>query len=199
MRWGLSFVGIALAVVGYFGPWIPHETAALTVPGSELSWFAKSFGLPLREFFVLPLVVAAVLFSLVAQRLVVRSLARLGVIAFGGLLVLASVPVYDSILASEYRGQLVLTAVGVVLVLLTGFSPRLSRHTWGALVVLLALGGIVPALWRFLTFRPRVAALYDDALGVGWGLVLCVTGFALLLVCGLLAVVISPPPAANPQ
>jgi hypothetical protein len=130
VQWGLSFVGVTLAVVGYFGPWIPHKTAALTVTGSELSWFAKPFARVTRELFVLPLIAAAVILGLVAQRLVTRPLARLGVVVFGLLVILASTPVYDSIASPEYRGQLILMVVGGVLVVLTLFAPRLPRRVW---------------------------------------------------------------------
>jgi hypothetical protein len=198
-KWGLPFAGIALAVVGYFGPWIPHATAALTVTGSELNWFSKLFGLPSRELFVLPLVAAAVLLGLTAQRHVTRPLARLGVVVLGVLVVLASTPVYDSIASPEYRGQLVLMIVGGVLVVLTLFTPRLPRRVWGVSIVLLALVGILPALWQFAAFHPRVAALYDDALGLGWGLIACAVGFVLLLARGILAVVVPSLFATNPR
>ena len=190
-KWGLLFAGIVLAVVGYFGPWIPHKTAALTVTGSELSWFAKPFAHVIRELFVLPLIAAAVILGLSAQRLVARPLARIGVVALDVLVILASMPVYDSIASPEYRGQLILMVGGGVLVVLTFFAPRLPRRVWGVLIALLALVGILPALWQFAAFHPRVAALYDDGLGVGWGLVVCVIGFVLLLARGLLAVVAS--------
>jgi hypothetical protein len=185
--------------VGYFGPWIPHKTAALTVTGSELSWFAKSFARVTRELFVLPLIAAGVVLSLTAQRHVTRPLARLGAVALGVLVILASTPIYDSILSPEYRGQLILMMVGGVLVFLTLFALRLPRRVWGVLIVLLALVGILPALWQFAAFHPRVAALYDDALGLGWGLIACVAGFALILARGILAVVVPSLFATNPR
>ncbi|MBN1812422.1 MAG: hypothetical protein JXA14_11335 [Anaerolineae bacterium] len=185
----MSFAGIVLAVVGYFGPWIPHKTAALTVTGSELSWFAKPFAQVTRELFVLPLIAAGVVLSLAAQRFVVHSIARLGVIALGLLVVLASTPVYDSILSPEYLRQLILMVVGGVVVVLTLLAPRLPGRVWGVLIALLVLIGILPALWQFAAFHPRVAALYDDGLGVGWGVVVCVIGFVLLLARGILAAV----------
>ena len=64
---------------------------------------------------------------------------------------------------------------------------RVATVLLGLLAVLLVLGGILPALWQFAAFHPRVAALYDAALGVGWGLIVCVIGFVLLLVRGVLA------------
>jgi hypothetical protein len=197
--WGILLLGLVLAVVGYFGPWIPHKTAALTVTGSELSWFAKPFAQVTRELFVLPLVVAGVILGLTAQRLVTRPLVRLGVVVLGLLVILASTPVYDSILSPEYRGQLMVMVIGGVLVVLTLFTPRLPHRVWGGLIVLLALVGILPALWQFVTFHPRVADLYDDVLGVGWGLVVCVIGFVLLLARGILAVVAPSLFATNPR
>lgn len=197
--WGFSLLGLGLIVVGYFGPWIPHKTAALTVTGSELSWFAKPFAQVTRESFVLPMIVSAVLLGLVAQRLVARPLARLGVVALGVVVVLASTPVYDSILSPEYRGQLILMVVGGVVVVLTLLAPRLPGRVWGVLIALLALVGILPALWQFAAFHPRVAALYDDELGLGWGVVVCVSGFVLLLARGILAVVVPSLFATNPR
>jgi hypothetical protein len=197
--WGLAFLGVCLAVAGYFGPWIPHKTAALAVTGSELSWFAKPFAQVTRDLFVLPLIAAAVILGLTAQRFVTRPLARLGAIISGLLAILASTPVYDPITSPEYRGQLILMVVGGVLVILTLFAPRLPRRVWGASIVLLALVGILPALWQFAAFHPRVAALYDDGLGVGWGLVTCVLGFILLLARGILAVVAPSISATNPR
>jgi hypothetical protein len=197
--WGFSLLGFVLVIVGYFGPWIPHKTAALTVTGSELSWFAKPFAQVTRGLFVLPQIVVGVVLSLIVQRSVVRPSARLGVIGLGILVILASTPVYDSIAGPEYRGQLVLMAVGGVLVVLTLFAPRLPRRVWGALIVLLALGGVLPALWQFAAFHPHVAALYDDTLGVGWGLVVCVIGFVLLLARGILAVVAPSLLATSPR
>ncbi|MBN1979461.1 MAG: hypothetical protein JW918_18850 [Anaerolineae bacterium] len=187
--WGVVFLGLVLAIVGYFGPWIPHRTAALAVTGSELSWFAKPFAQVTRELFALPPIAAAVLLNLAAQRFVTRPLARLGAVVLSLLVILASTPVYDSIFTPEYRGQLVLMAVGGGLVGLTLFAPRLPRSVWDGLIVLLALVGILPALLQFAAFHPRVAALYDDALGLGWGLIACAAGFALILVRGVLVVI----------
>jgi uncharacterized membrane protein len=197
--WGLSLLGFVLVVVGYFGPWIPHETAALTVPGSELSWFAKSFGQVTREMFVLPLIAAGVLLSLTTQCHVTRPFVRLGVVTLGFLVILASMPVYDSIASPEYRGQLILMVVGGVLVVLTLFAPRLPRRIWGGSIVLLALVGVLPVLWQFAAFHPRVAALYGESLGVGWGLIVCVIGFILLLAHGILAVIAPSLFATNPR
>ena len=68
LRFGVRFLGLVLILVGYFGPWVPHRTAALAVTGLELAEFAKFFpqvqgGVVsiTRELFYLPLVVAFIL------------------------------------------------------------------------------------------------------------------------------------------
>ena len=75
--WAISFwlrlLSLVLATAGYFGPWVPHETAALTVTGFELAEFAKFFPqvqggvVPvIRALFLTPLVAAAILFASLA-------------------------------------------------------------------------------------------------------------------------------------
>ncbi|MEA3341045.1 MAG: hypothetical protein U9R15_13865, partial [Chloroflexota bacterium] len=87
------------------------------------------------------------------------------------------------------RGHLILAAGGAVLVLLTIPSHRLSRRVWGICVMVLALAGAIPALYQFVLLRPLVAALYGAPLGLGWGLVACAAGFALLLLAGAWAAI----------
>ena len=198
----LTLLGLALVVVGYFGPWVPHETAALTVTGLELAEFAKFFpqvqggGVPIiRVLFYLPLVIAFVLLSLVASRSAIR-LVRLAVPLFVAALLLAALFPYPIVNAvrqalaarsslhvdSQYVGQVVLVVAGVVCVLLIPLARRLPRRLQGILVTLLALGGAVPALWQFALLRPLVVALYGKPFGLGWGLIACTAGFALLIV-----------------
>ena len=80
---GIWFLGFALVVVGYFGPWIPHETAALTVTGFELAEFAKFFPqvqggvVPVtRGLFLTPIAAVAILLGLVVSRLAARPAVR---------------------------------------------------------------------------------------------------------------------------
>ncbi len=192
----ICLLGLVLAIVGYFAPWVPHETAALTVTGSELAEFAKFFPqvqggvAPVtRELFLTPLVAAAILLSLLTNKLTnkpTNKQTNKTPILAAALLALAALPPYQSLLDPGYRGQLILAAIGLILVLLTPLARRLPRRAQGALVALLALAGALPALWQFVLLRPLVVALYDIPLGLGWGLIACVAGFALLLACGVL-------------
>lgn len=203
----LCLVGFVLVVVGYFGPWVPHKSAALTVTGSELAEFAKFFpqvqgGVVsvTRELFYSPLVVASVLLGLLASRSTsraVRLIVPLGVatVLLGALLPfpvveaarLAIATPASFVLPPGCKGQLALVVAGVMLTLLTPLAHRLPRRPLGILVALLAIAGSVPALYQFALLRPLIVALYDAPLGLGWGLVVCVTGCVLLLLSGILA------------
>ena len=189
---GVWLLGIVLVVVGLLGPWIPHETAALTVTGLELAEFAKFFpqvqsGVVhvTRCLFLTPVTAAAILLGLAVSAIAVRPVTRFTGAGLGVLLALVALPPYGFYLATEYRGHLILAAVGALLVLLTLPSHRLPRRAWGILVMVLALAGIAPALYQFVLLRPLVTALYDAPLGLGWGLVVCVTGFTLLMLSGV--------------
>jgi len=202
---------IVLIIAGYFGPWVDHKTAALTVTGFELAEFAKFFPQVqggtvsiTRELFYLPFVTAFILLALLAGRSTAR-LARLIVSLFVTVLFLVALLPYSVVnsvrqalvthssltLDPQCTGQLALVVVGTVLTLLAPLARRLPRSAWGVLVAFLALAGAMPALWQFALLRPLVVALYggngNEPLGIGWGLVACVAGFALFLVYGTLA------------
>lgn len=204
---GARILGLILMLAGYFGPWVPHKTAALTVTGFELAEFAKFFpqvqgGMASinRELFYLPLVTALILLALLAGRSALR-LVRLVVPLFLAALLLVALFPYSIVDAvrqaiathapfapdPQYTGQLALVVTAVVLTLLTPLARRLPRRAWGIVLALLALVGAVPALWQFALFRPLVVALYDEPLRIGWGPVACGAGFALLLTWGVLA------------
>ena len=205
-RWLLR-LGLVLVVAGYFGPWVPHKTAALTVTGFELAEFVKFFPqvqggtVPLtRALFYLPLVTALILLTLFAGRSTVR-LARLIVPPCAAILLVGALLPYSVIdavrhavatrspptLDPQYVWQTALVILGVILALLSPLARRLPRRASGILVALLALAGAVPPLWQFALLRPLVVALYNEPLGLGWGLITCTAGFVLLLLSGIRA------------
>jgi hypothetical protein len=205
-RWLLR-LGLVLVVAGYFGPWVPHKTAALTVTGFELAEFAKFFPqvqggtVPLtRALFYLPLVTALILSAFLVGRSTIRLARLIGPPFLAILLVGALFPysVVDAVrqalivhsplvLDPQYTKQTVLVIVGVGLALLSPLARRLPRRASGILVALLALAGAVPPLWQFALLRPLVVALYNEPLGLGWGLIACTAGSVLLLLSGIRA------------
>jgi hypothetical protein len=201
-------LGLILVLVGYFGPWVPHKTAALSVTGWELAEFAKFFPQVqggavsiARELFYLPLVTACLLLALLAGRSGTRLVRLIVPLLLAALLVAALLPysVVDAarqalatrapfVVDPQYAGQLVLIAAGVALTLLTPLAWRLPRRLQSILTVLLALAGAIPPLWQFALLHPLVVALYAVPIGLGWGLIGCAAGFVLLLLSGVLGV-----------
>jgi hypothetical protein len=181
-----------LITVGFFGPWVPHKTAALTVTGFELSEFAKFFPqvqggvVPVRRaFFVAPLLAALISLALVVQRSNARPLLRWAMMALAVLLGLFVLPPYQSFFEPAYRLQLIIVAVALLLILLAPLARQLSERVRGVLMLLLVLSAAVPTTWQAVLLRPLVAALYGARIWPGWGLVVCVIGFLLLLLAGL--------------
>ncbi len=184
-----SALALALVIIGYLGPWIPHKAVGLTVTGAELAGFARLFDSPhiTRELFFTPLLAAAILLGLLVNRPTdkpPKQLLRILLTLLAALLALAALPPHQFLRDLGYRRQLMLALVGAGLALSTFLARRLPQRAWGVLVSLVALAGIIPALWQFARFRPLVATLYGRPVGVGWGLIVCAIGFALLLACG---------------
>lgn len=188
----LEFVASVLIIVGFFGPWVAHTTAALTVTGYELSEFAKFFPqvqggvVPVRRaLFVVPLLAALISLALVFQRPSARPLLRFAATALAAVLGLFVLPPYQSFLEPAYRLQLILVAVGLLLMLLTPLARQVSERVRGMLFLLLALTGTVFSLWQAVMLRPLVGELYGAPVWPGWGLVVCTIGLLLLLFVGL--------------
>jgi hypothetical protein len=195
MYWGLLVFGLVSAVVGYFGPWVFHRAAALTVTGFELSWFAKFFpqvgsgSVPVkREQFFAPLVAASLLCGLWINRFARWSIVpRILMTGVAASLLLLALPPYDFFLAPEYRRQLMLVAAALAMAPLTLLARGLPRCVWAGLFALLALMGSSLAQIQFVRLRPLVVALYGGPVGLGWGAIACTAGFVSILVLGILS------------
>ncbi len=192
----LRALGFCLAIAGCFGPWIGHRTAALSVTSLELAEFARIFPQVQsgtvavhRIWFFTPLVVGAVLGGVLvhppsAGPVPNRRLRRLLIIPLA-LIALAALPPYPFLFAAPFRGQLGLAVGGFVAVFLTPLARRLPSRAWGTLVALLALVGILPALWQYALMRPLFVALYGGRVTVGWGVIASTAGFSLLTLEGI--------------
>jgi hypothetical protein len=205
----LYLLGTLLVIGGCFGPWVPHKTAALTVTGYELAEFAKFFpevqGGVInihRPLFYLPFVAALLLVAVFAGRSAARFV-RLAVPLCVVAVFLATLLPYSVVdgvrqaltartamaLDPNVKGQLVLLVAGVVLAVAAPLARRLSRRALGLVVALMALGGVVPALWQYALLRPLVVGLYGVPLTVGWGMIVCVAGAVVLVFSGVRAAV----------
>lgn len=192
----LQFIGSVLIVIGFFGPWVAHRTAALMVTGYELSEFAKFFPqvqsgiVPIRRgLFITPLLAGTVSLALVIHRSGGARLVRLGATVLAALLGLIALPPLEAALEAQYRMQLILVAGGALLTVLTPLARQLSERVRGMLLLLLALAGAAPALWQVILLRPLVAELYTASTWHGWGFIVCAIGFLALAFAGLRAIV----------
>ncbi len=204
----LRLLGLVLVFVGYFGPWFPHKTAALSVTGFELAEFAKFFpqvqgGVVAiyRSLFYIPLVVAFILLGIFASQSTMRVVWLIVPLLAVAVLLAAILPypVIEGVrhalstrspltLDPQYMGHLVLLLVGSVLSLSTPLARQLPRRVRDVLILLLAFAGGALAGWQYALLCPLTDALYGVHLGVGWGLVTCMVGFGLLLLSSACAV-----------
>jgi len=203
-------LGLALAIMGYFGPWVDHKTAALVLTGQDMGEFVKF--LPevragtasmIREFFYLPPFAAALGLILLmpskrlAYPLPVRAVMLVAVLGLAWAM-LPPVWTPQLLVTAEFRKQtgaivfcLLLLIVHPVLRSLTSrrchepaACPEHGRReglTAVALMVL-ALLGTVPPLWQFFAIREAVNRAYGWPVQVGWGLWVTVLGFLIVMV-----------------
>ena len=185
----------ALALVGYFGPWVGHDAAALA--WNAYDHFDRARLLPSVESgelavnvqaLRLPLIGLAVLAPLLLCRapLWQRGLAAM----FGAVLALTTLPPYPQILeAWRTPGWRVpfwwsvgaLAGIGVTIFLgphLSGLAPWLT-------VAWVAMMGI-PAYVTFARLRPLIRALHASPIRAGWGYWTCGFGFLVLAICAWL-------------
>jgi hypothetical protein len=205
-------LGLALVIVGYFGPWVDHKTTALTLTGQDMGEFVKF--LPevragttpmIREFFYLPPFAAALgLILLMSSRrlaypLMVRTVMMLAVLGLAWAM-LPPVWTPQLLVTAEFCKQTVAIAFCLLLLIAHPMLRRLSprwypehgrgaglmavalRHAQETAMVVLALLGAGLPLWQFFAIREAVNRAYGWPIQVGWGLWVTVLGFLVIIV-----------------
>jgi hypothetical protein len=187
-------LGLALAIVGYFAPWVDHKTAALVLTGQDMGEFVKF--LPevrtgtapmIREFFYLPPFAAALcLILLMASKrwtypLVIRAVMLLAVL---GLVWAMLPPVWTPqlLITAEFRKQTVAIAFCLLLLIVHPTLRYLPSWLTAVVVMVLALLGAVLPLWQFFAIRKVVNRAYGWPVQVGWGLWVTALGFLIFIV-----------------
>ena len=195
----LSLAGLAMAIVGYWGPWVDHSTAALVIPGFDLAEFVKFLPkvrdgtVPVtRELFYLPAPAAGLCLTLIVgrwhQRLPTWATALLAILAAWLALIVAPPPEFilrfarEAALRAEWGRQAALAAgafLAVAVALL--WAGRPPRWAPPLLITLIAGAGTAIPLWQFFAVRPAVDRAYNKPVTLGWGLWLMPLGFMLLI------------------
>lgn len=186
-------LGLALAIVGYFGPWVDHRTAALVLTGQDMGEFVKF--LPevragtapmIREFFYLPPFAAALgLILLMASKrlaypLVVRAVMVLAVLGLAWAM-LPPVWTPQLLVTAEFRKQTVAIAFCLLLLIIHPVLRYLPLRPSAVVMMVLALLGAGSPLWQFFAIREAVNRAYGWPVQVGWGLWVTVLGFLIVM------------------
>ncbi len=163
---------LALAfAVGHFAPWAAHHTAALTLNAHELAIFTNltpGAGVFWNEWFLLPLLASAVLWSLATaphSRWLAAApglgIASLGLPPYPGILTLLDSP------EERLRFGLTLFTLGWVIVNVA-LGARMTARARAIGAAASCVAATLP-LVGYLIVRPFIEALYGSAVGVGWG------------------------------
>jgi hypothetical protein len=203
MKRSLTLVGVALAILGFYGPWVTtsRNIAALTYNALDLAEFSKfivraRLGTITREMFLIPLVAAALALALWASQpnhpsRVLRYTLTFAAAVFTLILLPPYLPgmsplSFLSLVAyrsAEDRGAFWLSVAGLLGVALIFVCGRRITGRWSSIAfVALALMGAVPAAWEFFTrVLPAISTVYGSPALPAWGFFTAMLGFALVM------------------
>lgn len=191
-------LGWLLAAVGYYGPWIAHSTAGLTLSGADMGEFVKF--LPgvvdgslkvVRQTFYLPpwAVVVGIGLLIGSQRLRYAWLLR---VVFLGLAIPVSLqllpPAWSpaTLMAPEFRLQTI--ALGISWLVLASFAlwGRLPSRLTGSFCASLSLAAMVLPAWQLAIAKPAIDQVCGTPPSIGWGFYACLAGLATTVAGSLL-------------
>jgi hypothetical protein len=203
MKRSLTLVGVALAILGFYGPWVTtsRNIAALTYNALDLAEFSKfivraRLGTITREMFLIPLVAAALALAVWASQLNHPSrILRYTLTLAAAIFTLIPLPPYLPVMSplsflslvayrsAEDRGAFWLSVAGLLGVALIFVWGRRITGRWRSIAfVALALIGAVPAAWEFFTHAlPAISAVNGSPAFPAWGFFTAMIGFALVM------------------
>lgn len=185
-------VGWMLAAVGYFGPWIVHQTAALTLSGVDMGEFVKFLpsvvdgSLPItRQLFYLPP------FAVVVSIALLSNLTELNYPwPLRAFMLLLAIPISlqllppawapSTLLMAEFRLQTIALGLCWLLLAASWLLGRLPSWLVGPLSAGISLGALILSSWQLLLAKPAIDELYRIPPAIGWGVFLCPVGLALM-------------------
>jgi len=203
MKRSILPIGVTLALLGFYGPWVTtsRNVAALTYNALDLAEFSKfivraRLGIITREVFLIPIVAAALALALWAsQPNRLSGVLRYTLTFAAAVFTLVPLPPYLpgmsplsflSLVAyrsAEDRGSFWLSIAGLLGVVLIFVWGRRIAGRWRSIsFVALTLIGAVPAAWEFFTRAlPAISTVYGSPAAPAWGFFLTMIGFALVM------------------
>lgn len=177
-RWLPLSLTLLIALIGYFGAWLPHRAAGLVITGLDLAEYVKfipqvaSGQIALRrELFYLPLLAGSLTAGWLATRRELPRGIRAGFWLAAIPLALAMLPPAWSpgrLRLPEFRLQMLAIVLCLANLLLLPLLRRLPNRLVLALIALLSMASLAAA-WGYLQVRPAIAELYRANLALGWG------------------------------
>ena len=193
-------VGWALAAVGYFGPWLAHPTAALTLSGVDLAEFVKflpevvggSLALTRQLFYLPPFAVVVGIALLVGSRhlrypWLLRLLFLLGAIPVS-LQLLPPAWSPTSLLTAGFRLQTVALLFSWLLLACWWLWGRLPVLLTGSLSAALSFLAVAMPAWQLMTVKPSIDQVYGNPPSIGWGFLVCLLGLVVMMAMSILVV-----------
>ena len=189
----LLWLALFLIGAGYFGPWVWHRAAGLTLSADDLGeWIKflpvwKSGQLPVtRELFYLPIWLTSIGLGLMAGHIKAWPW-KLVVLAVSLVLVLTPLPKYPELLSAYREPEFMLTFWATVAALLlsvafTFLGARLPERVEAILWMAIGVSAALFAPWMFGRAMPDIDRLYHYT--IGWGIVAEVIGGVLLALIG---------------
>ncbi len=190
-------LGIALVLVGYWGPWVNHKTAALVLSGLDMAEFVKF--LPgvragtefmIRELFCLPPLATSLCLALIGgnRRLRYPLWARTIMVIIAIVLAIIVLPPYPFVLqalsSDEFRRQFLAGAGCLAIIAASLFYRRLPSAIVASLLIVVSLAGAILPLWQFFSIRSALDRVYGQPIHIGWGLWLTAAGFLVIAGAG---------------
>jgi hypothetical protein len=190
-RWWLP-IGLLLALVGYFGPWIDHPVAGLVITGLDLGEYVKF--LPVvrdgtvtiwRAGIYAPLVAvsAAALLATYRTDFAYRWWMRVPLLVLATVAALNLAPpawTPERLLEPEFRLQTASLLILLAGAALAPFLALLPRSFSAISVTLLSVVAIIATFYAFFQVFPAIETLYNHPLLIAWGIWLMASGFILV-------------------
>jgi len=202
--------GWILASFGFFGPWIAHRTAGLTLSGVDMGEFVKflpgalagGIAVYRQLFYLIPVAVCISIAMLAGSKRLrlpwtVRALAfAIAVPTSLQLLPPAWSP--SSLLTPEFGLQTIALGACWLLLVVSWLLADLSPWLTGSLSATVSLAALALPLWQYLTVKPSIDEVYGTPPAFGWGLPICLIGLSSMAVASLVFVQRAATRSRNP-
>jgi len=201
MKRSLTLLGVALAILGWYAPWVTTQRrlAALTFNALDLTeeckFVVRAGGANIaREWFLVPLVAAAFALALWASH--ASRTPRYALTGAAALLSLVPIPPFLSGMSltaflslviwrsAEERLSFWLSLAGLLgVALIFVLGQRIGGRKRDLVFIALALVGALPAAWElFSRTLPALSVVYASPALPAWGFFVALVGFALAAV-----------------